>query len=409
MVDRANAPDPPHVDSAKFTIWPKPVGNQTITVSPVGSKEPDLFVATEGELLHYIIGNHEKLLVQEKNWPKDKAQEPMKKKAVITSPKFKLQRSADVTKGWDSTETPHWTSVGVGKTQSIVRLSFPGAAANSLGAKFEIVPHPDDAGKLSIADATITKENTDFKITGITATIDIGTRIVLRVKAAPYPIASTLKAHVFDPVTLSTGIYYIRDSRNVHTALQGKLPSGDYQTALNNAYKDQCNIDFNVTSSEEMDMRYGNIPPPLPGENPPQLPQLFNATTGGFPWDTARPAVENEILGASLIKIPIFVVNNLNVVADPNLVGIVGGDRKEAYIESSLGARAAAHEVGHILYLATAGNGQANSHDVGPWPTELKGDKGAAAFGLMHQADSGLTDWLRREDWFEANKKAKTR
>ena len=52
--------------------------------------------------------------------------------------------------------------------------------------------------------------------------------------------------------------------------------------------------------------------------------------------------------------------------------------------------------------------GQANAHDLGPWPEELIWTSGAAFQGLM--SNSGVifqTDWLRRKDWVKANKTAK--
>ncbi|GAA5126806.1 hypothetical protein JIN84_09405 [Luteolibacter yonseiensis] len=407
VIDKPNtdvpaSPTPPHADTAKFTIWPQAVGNQSIAVSPVGSKEPDLFIATEGDILHYIIGNHEKLLVQDKAWPKNKAEEPMKKKAVITSPVFKLRDNADIHSGWDNTEVPYWTSVGVGKTKSIVRLRFPGAATGDLGSKFELVPHPDDTGKLGITNAAITQENTDFKVNGIAATGEDGTRIVLRAKAAPNPIAITLKAHVFDAVALSTGVFHIRDARNAHTAFASKRHAALYVGEMNKAFQDQCNITFNLTSQGDINMQYGDAPSPGPGENPPELPAIFN-TNGAFPWDTARPAVYAEVSDATGVKVPIFIVENLAVASSPDMVGIVGGDRKEVYLKSSVEAIGAAHETGHLLFLSTRAEGQGNSHDLGPAPAELSGEP------LMRPSETGLTSWMRRKDWYKANEKAKVR
>ena len=76
-------PEPPHIDNATFTVWPMPVGTQTVTAYPAESTEPDAFIATQDGVLQYIIGNDEKLLVQDKEWPDDKAGEPTNKKATF--------------------------------------------------------------------------------------------------------------------------------------------------------------------------------------------------------------------------------------------------------------------------------------------------------------------------------------
>jgi Bacterial TSP3 repeat len=82
---RPNAPKPPHSDTAEFTVLPVAVDNETIAAIPAGSEDPTAFIATENDVVKYIIGNGEHLLVQDQAWPSSKAQEPTKKKAAVGS------------------------------------------------------------------------------------------------------------------------------------------------------------------------------------------------------------------------------------------------------------------------------------------------------------------------------------
>jgi hypothetical protein len=85
---RPNTTLPPEHDTQEYTIWPKAVDSQTVTVIPDTGGEAKGFVITKENILQYIIDNNQKLLVQNKAWPKEPANEPMKKTAKLATVEF---------------------------------------------------------------------------------------------------------------------------------------------------------------------------------------------------------------------------------------------------------------------------------------------------------------------------------
>lgn len=61
---RPTGQEPPHDDTATYTLWPKPVGNQTITPS----SDEKLIYAKSGEVFEYLVDNNSGLLAQQKSW-----------------------------------------------------------------------------------------------------------------------------------------------------------------------------------------------------------------------------------------------------------------------------------------------------------------------------------------------------
>ena len=83
-------PHPPEAYTARFTVYPMAVGNQTISEvsratgsSPTPNDSPQAFIASKDEVLQYLIENTEGLFVRDKNWPENPADEPTRKKATI--------------------------------------------------------------------------------------------------------------------------------------------------------------------------------------------------------------------------------------------------------------------------------------------------------------------------------------
>lgn len=83
-------PHPPEAYTARFTVYPMAVGNQTISEvsratgsSPTPNDSPQAFIASKDEVLQYLIENTEGLFVRDKKWPENPADEPMRKKATI--------------------------------------------------------------------------------------------------------------------------------------------------------------------------------------------------------------------------------------------------------------------------------------------------------------------------------------
>lgn len=84
----------PHGDTAKFTVMPAAANQQILEQSPAGN-EPTLFLASKDDVVQYIIGNQQKLLVRNKDWPKSKAEEPMKKNASLIPVEINVNKTAE--------------------------------------------------------------------------------------------------------------------------------------------------------------------------------------------------------------------------------------------------------------------------------------------------------------------------
>ena len=155
-------------------------------------------------------------------------------------------------------------------------------------------------------------------------------------------------------------------------------------------------------------MQYGRAPAlPLGSPPPTELPKLFiesnDEKNGAFPWDTARQKVIDEVGAFAYIKIPIYVVNRLET--PDGFSGITHESLKDCFMNSVNWETLPTHEVGHMLNLSTEGKGQGNAHDEGPWPKELSTN----STGLLTESVTYSTQWLRHEDWYEANLKAKAK
>ena len=97
-------PTPPHTSNQKFTVWPKAVDGQTITsIAGDGPADsPQVFIAKKAEILQYLLDNSEGLMAQDKDWPEDPADEPMKKTARLLPIEMKVVDRDDPKKKWGS-------------------------------------------------------------------------------------------------------------------------------------------------------------------------------------------------------------------------------------------------------------------------------------------------------------------
>lgn len=94
VVTRPASSEKPHGDTAKFTVMPQAATSQVIEQSPAGN-EPILFLANKDEIVQYIIGNQQKLLVRDKAWPKNKADEPMTKNASLIPVRIQVNKTSE--------------------------------------------------------------------------------------------------------------------------------------------------------------------------------------------------------------------------------------------------------------------------------------------------------------------------
>ncbi|MFZ4774282.1 MAG: esterase/lipase family protein [Terrimicrobiaceae bacterium] len=88
----------PNVFDAKFTVYPMAVDGQTIRELPGGENQPPLaFIAQKDEVFQYLIDNSEGLLVRDKEWPKNAADEPMNKKGLFVPMDIAVDANRDGT------------------------------------------------------------------------------------------------------------------------------------------------------------------------------------------------------------------------------------------------------------------------------------------------------------------------
>jgi hypothetical protein len=139
--------------------------------------------------------------------------------------------------------------------------------------------------------------------------------------------------------------------------------------------------------------------PPLPADTTiPNLTDTRAATTA------LEPAAPDQ--GLLFIGATIFIVKELQ---NPAFDGITNFAKTYCFSNNNrLTDMICAHEVGHYLNLSTEKKGQANAHDLGPWPEEMIWTFGTGSKGLMFgSAPVSYTPWMRRKDWVQANKSAK--
>lgn len=318
------------------------------------------------------------------------------KKALMMPVDFKLRDDADVVNGWDSTEAEDWTSVGVGKTNSIVRLSILGATVD-LGKYYELTPELSSAANLSLQSNIIAGQTSDFNITGTGATPTHGGEIVVKNKQNQ-EIAGTLKVHVLEQDTIPTSIFYVYDDRDLASRFSIALSSTAIIQALNEIFTDQANVTFSLHSSGTVDVE--QIPHPF---GSPQHPRLFG-TGGSISKDSLNKLRElTDKLTPTPAKLSILVVKDIRearvgggTIADPLSASII--------IENTANKFIYGHEVGHAVRLASKMQGNMNSHDLGPWPKELIDQN---KIGLMYEeALPSMSIWIRAKDWKASNVQA---
>ena len=314
---------------------------------------------------------------------------------LVVPVEFEVRHYTDIINGWDTTRGDDWCSVGVGKTSMIARLILDGISSEA-AEKLELVVDPGSAAYVSLANNTITDQLTDFDIKGLKPTVtDSGCEIILRTKATKKTV-TTLHVNVFEKIQVKVAIYTVHDSRQINTDVSNRaVLNPDIEQKLNEVYGPQANLNFTVdnTLSQDLDMgAHANDP------------VLFDSA-GKFDYNSKR---QNVIDKAGILAhvLPIFIVNTL---LDSTKLGVTNSAQTDCFINNVTGCEVtAAHEAGHYYNLSQVRQGQANLHDMGPWPQELIDAFGTAKTGLLHETGGiTVTNWLRQKDWIQANAKAK--
>ncbi len=315
---------------------------------------------------------------------------------AVVPAEFELRHDTDVILGWDSTKREDCLSVGVGKTTTIASLWLQNIGEEVAG-ELELVVDKASQGYITLQNHTITDPLTEFDVTGIKATSALGCKIILRRKGKNETIA-TLRVNVFDKIDVKVAIYTVHDGRQLNTDV-GDITNlnQNIESKLNEVYGPQANLNFTVEAILSKDLNMGvNANDPV----------LFNPD-GKFNYDTYRQDVVSRADTPAKV-LPIFIVKEL---LDPTKIGVTNEGMTECFVNNIAGCDVtSAHEVGHYYNLSREKKGQADAHDMGPWPQELIDGFGTAKTGLLHET-GGVTQsgWLRQRDWVEANTKAKSK
>ena len=313
--------------------------------------------------------------------------------------KFKLRDDADFIKGWDDTGKEPWTSVGVGKTNSIVK--FIGGTG-----EYELVVDPVSTSYLSISNETVTEGDTSFDITGIADSKNAGAggaKIILRKKGTVDKLA-ILHVHVLPERNVHFTVNHASDEgpgRVPLSAIPANAPSpATIQTELNETFLAQTNISFiaNLVSN----------------------PTIVSNCDGSFATDGAcyygsaarnhgSLLVEDWIVSRIYAKdreLGINVANLLNIVIVNNVIrnnprkdvdGITGEGIRFPFVDANANIQTFAHETGHSLNLSSRTDPSGNHHDPGPDP---QGNTPIMGVRLVGKPRS---HWLRQEEWRIAN------
>ena len=341
---------------------------------------------------------------------------------------FKLRQNSDVFKGWDSTASPRWTSVGVGRTNSLVKLVLPAGEDYS---NYTLRVWPGDSSYVSISNNEITGPETMFSITGLQATVQAGASVVLCDKrhSNPFNFGAILDfhVHVLPERTVHVGIYYASaDKPNpdhpevviAASALQAGRPTpAQILQKLNDAYNAQANITFVLDDTAVLDDCYEAFQP---------NGDIYHSSNAGVTdawrgvfsraWDRNQDPKLHRFFVA---KHPVHMARD--TVGDGYhaefAAGFTPAGETFSFVIGSLQNNdilVYAHEMGHALNIPVLHPAN-DYHDPGPWPSEFSSDGTPYSDqrGLMKGGFSGmggyLTSWMRRQDWREANDKAKSR
>ncbi len=357
---------------------------------------------------------------------------------LIIDPDFKLINDANVFQGWDSpyssSDKTAWTSVGVGATNTNIKLTLP---ANAAKLNLECVVDDQDSGYsatyISLKSVTLQGGDNNLSITGLKAMTPTlindqaqatvqPADIVLRVKGTTTPILK-LNVVVLPQVNIAVDIFYAYVPKTNSAYPQGfptdlTALSTKIIQHLNQYYTSQTQVNFIPGSS--------NI---LPNVLPPALLSGdFDSKTGLLDIDDNDPvngSVKNLIAQTGALNLPstrikLFIVKGINVT-NTTLPFLAASSAPTSFVPALVDTNdffiTCAHEIGRDLNIPSGSAVDSNSFDIGQWPLEFKDDlyeTNAAnpmgipgQTGLMSHNTGAQTPWIRHEDWLEANAYAK--
>jgi len=314
---------------------------------------------------------------------------------VLPPAQFKLRNNANVFQGWDSTgwdevtskkDNPPATSVGVGKTNSLVKLMLPGyPLGNSLGLQL-VVAQDGGQNLISLTNNTIWGPESDFNIVAGSAP---GTATVNLQLQSTGQVILTLIVRVLAPQTVTIDIHVTTDSNSQGTnipqpILSARTPA-QVIAELNAVFGPQANITFQLGDTSPANIHY----------DPNQTGALDSTSASDFQlFPQPRPG-----------HLQLYEIYNISATTGSDAGYTREGQGPCVVALGTANLADFAHEVGHALFLSTMNDPNFPYHDEGPWPVEFQ----AGQLGLMyHQHSDQMTNWIREYDWKKANETAAT-
>ena len=315
------------------------------------------------------------------------------------SMKFVLRDPSDITKGWDDTGPETWTSVGVGKTNTMVK--FVGGSSD-----FELVVDPGSASYLSIANEAITGGDTNFTITGTADSKILGTegaKILCRIKGTTYALA-TLHVHVLPPRIIHFNVFHASDEgpgRVPASAIPAGVPSPTaLATELNDTYWEQTNVHFIANAANNP-----FVLSTCDGSFASNGACYYGFNANGHATVTVEQNIIINQLQPKAQQAGIGYAEALNIIIVKNVIrhaprtevnGITEFADRYPFLDATAPLSTFAHETGHCLMLATRNDAGDNAHqDNGMAPDQKR--------PLMFPTNLNRGRWLRQEDWRLAN------
>jgi hypothetical protein len=300
-------------------------------------------------------------------------------------------RPGEINHGFDPTEVEPWTSVGVGRTNEVVQLVVEPA---SVLPYVELVAVASNL--VSVTPQSVTQSPQNLTIYGLSATSD--TKVELRWKPNHVPL-SPLHTMVLMNRTLSVGIYRIEDPISGATRPVGGPPESSVINTLNQIYKQTC-ITFSDanTSSQTNSIVYDGT--------------CTAGAVDGKLQDCERPLALVTNVWAGQLRVFFFKNSGISY-STPSSFFVHGVSYKNDILgiwlysivfADTMVENTVAHELGHQLGLA-AKNPDSGGHDTGATPAGVEHlMKSGQPVGGIWPVPTG--QWLRHEDWQEANSTA---
>ena len=300
-------------------------------------------------------------------------------------------KAGEINHGFDPTEIDPWTSMGVGSTNQIVRLSLGGSIDIS-----NIVLVASDTNKVTVFPTNNLSVTNDLTIIGVAA--DTNTLIKVCLLGSTNAIA-TLHVMALPWRTNSVGIYRVTDSVSTNTVPEGAPTDNEVLTTLNDAFRQAC-------------VTFTNAIPGNPSTN-----MFISYDT--YPCDSKMQTNEMaEVTAAAALwpgQLRVFFIKQSDIPYENDLSKRVRGATPDAPGKNSFVftvnctsagdniSWVAAHEIGHTLKLSTRPNDWSKGkHDIGPYGDPNK--RGLMQPGLCNKVIQNIRSlWLWHEDWWQAN------